>query len=76
MYHYAILIFRPNSTNDIPVCDKQKTFQLYDLTTDIYQATNIASQNGDMVDKIWNIMIQQHSRGHYCTDAVTDLEWD
>ena len=67
---------KPNSTKDIPVCDKEKTFELYDLTTDLYQTKNIAASNTDMVDKIWNIMIQEHSEGNYCEDALLGPLWD
>eukprot|EP00486_Rosalina_sp_Unknown_P006568 CAMPEP_0201570198 /NCGR_PEP_ID=MMETSP0190_2-20130828/12331_1 /ASSEMBLY_ACC=CAM_ASM_000263 /TAXON_ID=37353 /ORGANISM="Rosalina sp." /LENGTH=488 /DNA_ID=CAMNT_0047993461 /DNA_START=21 /DNA_END=1487 /DNA_ORIENTATION=- len=67
---------QPKNASDIPVCDKEKTFELYDLTTDLYQTKNIASSNSDMVDKIWNIMIQQHKKGDYCTDAISDMNWD
>ena len=67
---------QPKNISDIPVCDKEKTFQLYDLTTDLYQTKNIASLNTQIVDKMWNLMIQQHSKGDYCTDAISDIQWD
>ena len=64
---------QPISTSDIPVCDKMKTFELYDLSTDLYQTSNVAASNSDMVDKMWNIMIQQ--QGDYCTSALLDMQW-
>jgi len=67
---------QPQSTSDIPVCDKKDGFELYDLTTDIFQTNNIAKDNADIVDKMWNIMIEQHEEGDYCTDALLDRQWD
>lgn len=67
---------QPKNESDIPVCNKETTFELYDLTLDLYQTNNIASSNSEMVDKMWNLMIQQHSFGEYCTDAVSDFLWD
>ena len=75
MYDFLIT-HRPQNASDIPVCDKENGFELYDLTTDIMQTINIAKSNSNVVDQMWNIMIEQHQQGDYCTDALLDKQWD
>lgn len=61
---------QPKNASQIPygVCN-ETTFELYDLTSDIKQTTNIASSNSDMVDKMFQVMKEQHQTGGYCTGA-------
>eukprot|EP01083_Nonionella_stella_P116807 347433_1 len=67
---------KPKTSLDVPVCDKENTFELYDLTTDIYQTKNTAKQNVEVVNTMWDIMITQHTTGSYCSNAEEDWLWD
>ena len=60
---------KPTSDTDIPVCNAT-TFMLFDLTDDIGQTKNIAADNPATVQQIMQIMVDQHTPGHYCNHAL------
>ena len=60
---------QPTNTSDVPVCDKETGFELYDLSTDLQQMVNIARDHTQIVDEMWKVMVREHSEGGYCGDA-------
>lgn len=55
----------PDLAHGFPACSKE-TFLLYDLSTDVGQKNNVASENADVVEELMKIMEMEHGYNQYC----------